>query len=356
MSARIQDMHARSHLTTYSSLVCSSTTTVPTGGTEDDANPPPVFPVRRTLRLLPKATPSTYSTIPPDRGRDYFWECRTLSPYDHTLILPGASHPTLYPTNPASRRLAMLIDGDNAEAKLLDRMLGEASKHGTVTIRRIYGDWTCNEMSQWRDVANRYAFQTPHQLSYTKRKNATDTFMIIDAMDILHSGHVEGFCIVSSDSDFTGLAKRIRERGMLVIGMGRKTTPESFRKACEVFTYVEILSDRPRVEEAKGQGVMDSPQDAVDGLKAESDGKPEPQLPDWKGIVLKAIEMTAQEEWARLADVGNGIVKIDSSFDARTYGRSSLLSLVRTAPDSFEVRAEEHEGHPPVHYIRVVRE
>ena len=264
----------------------------------------------------------------------------------------------LYPANPAPRRLAMLIDGDNAEAKLLDKMLEESSKHGTVTIRRIYGDWTNKGMSQWRDVANKYAFQTPHQLNYTTGKNATDTFLIIEAMDILHSGHVDGFCIVSSDSDFTGLAKRIRERGMFVMGMGRTTTPESFRKACEVFTHVELLLDPPRVTTAKAPHAKPAAAPAPDvagGAHVESSGGPEPQLPDWRRIVAKAIEATAQEEWARLADVGNSIMKADSSFDTRAYGSRTLLLLMKTAPDRFEVREEKREGHPPVHYVRALR-
>ena len=252
----------------------------------------------------------------------------------------------MYPANPVTRRLAMLIDGDNAEAKLLDKVLEEASKHGTVTIRRIYGDWTGRSMSQWRDAANRYAFQTPHQLNYTTGKNATDTFMIIDAMDVLHSGNVDGFCIVSSDSDFTGLAKRIREQGMFVMGIGRATTPESFRKACEIFTPVDLLSDRPSAAERHaGSGT----QDAADGQQ------PEPGHPDWKDMVLKAIEMTGQEEWARLSDVGNNIIKVDSSFDTRAYGSKTLLALIKTAPDRFEVKGEEVEGHPPVHYVRAAK-
>ena len=257
----------------------------------------------------------------------------------------------MYPANPAPRRLAMLIDGDNAEAKLLDKMLEEASKHGTVTIRRIYGNWTHKGISRWSEAANKHAFQTPHQLNYTTGKNATDTFMVIDAMDVLHSGHVDGFCIVSSDSDFTGLAKRARESGMFVMGMGRKTTPESFRNACEVFTFVEFLSDRPSVVDAKGQRAERGAQDAADEPLAE----PEPQLPIWEDVVLRAIEMTAQEEWARLADVGNSIRKADSSFDTRAYGCKTLLSLVRTAPEKFEVMEEEHAGHTPVHYVRAVQ-
>ena len=198
----------------------------------------------------------------------------------------------MYPANPAPKRLAMLIDGDNAEAKILDKMLEEASKHGTVTIRRIYGNWTDTGMFRWREAANKYAFQTPHQLNYTTGKNATDTFMVIDAMDVLHSGHIDGFCIVSSDSDFTGLAKRARESGMFVMGMGRKTTPESFRNACEVFTFVDLLRDRSGAVDAKGKRAEHGAQDAAD----EPQDEPEPQPPNWEAVVLKAIEMTAQEE------------------------------------------------------------
>jgi hypothetical protein len=162
----------------------------------------------------------------------------------------------------------------------------------------------------------------------------------------------DGFCIVSSDSDFTGLAKRARESGMFVMGMGRKTTPEPFRNACEVFTFVELLSDRPSVVDAKEQHAEPGVQDAADEPQAE----PEPQLPNWKDVVLKAIEMTAQEEWARLADVGNNIRKTDSSFDTRAYKCKTLLALVRTAPEKFEVREEKHEDHPPVHYVRTIQE
>ncbi len=265
----------------------------------------------------------------------------------------------LYLTDPTSRKLAMLIDGDNVEARLLDKILEEASKHGAVTIRRIYGNWTNPQMSQWVKVANQYAFQTPNQLNYTKGKNATDTFLIIDAMDMLHSGHIDGFCIVSSDSDFTGLAKRIREQGMFVMGMGRVTTPESFRNACEIFTYVEILTDQPPIVVTEEQhskdriSVTPTNADITEGGQAVSYSKT--NLPDWKDIVINAITITEHEDWARLADVGNNIRKVDSAFDARTYGSKTLLLLVRTAPDSFEIREETEGGHPPVHYIKAVQ-
>lgn len=264
----------------------------------------------------------------------------------------------LYLTDPNSRKLAMLIDGDNVEARRLGKILEETSKHGTVTIRRIYGNWINPQMSQWVNVANKHAFQTPHQLNYTKGKNTTDTFLIIDAMDILHSGHVDGFCIVSSDSDFTGLAKRIREQGMFVMGMGKETTPESFKNACEIFTHVEILTDQPSIvvtEEQHGQdriSVTPANTGITEGAQAESYSKT--NLPDWKDIVINAIDMAEDEEWARLADVGNNIRKLDSSFDTRRYGNKTLLLLVKTAPDRFEIQKKTEGGHLPVHYIRAV--
>ena len=249
----------------------------------------------------------------------------------------------------ATRRLAMLVDGDNAEAKLLTQILEEASKHGTVTIRRIYGDWTSPSMGQWRDVASSHAFQTPHQLLSVSGKNATDTFLIIDAMDLLHSGHIEGFCIVSSDSDFTGLAKRIREEGMFVMGVGKATTPKPFKKACEVFTNVELLSDPADTgaEEMRGGNEPD------DGELPEPGRGPEPTAPDWTEVVIKAIRMTAQEEWSRLAAIGDAIRRIDSSFDARAHGCKTLLPLVMTKPDLFEVvKATEGTHVGPLRQVR----
>ena len=243
----------------------------------------------------------------------------------------------------------MLVDGDNAEARLLTQILEEASKHGTVTIRRIYGDWTSPGMGQWRYVANSHAFQTPHQLLSVSGKNATDTFLIIDAMDLLHSGHIEGFCIVSSDSDFTGLAKRIREEGMFVMGVGRATTPEPFKKACEVFTNVDLLSDpADTVAEERGDG-----RESGGGEPPEPRRGPEPTAPDWTDIVIKAMEIAVQEEWGRLAAIGHAIRKIDSSFDPRAHGCKTLLPLIMTRPDLFEVE-KVTEGLTSVPYVRYV--
>ncbi len=147
------------------------------------------------------------------------------------------------PEEPArAKRLAMLIDGDNAQPSLLAEMLAETTKYGNVIIRRVYGDWASSNMSQWkRQVLHGHGVQPIHQTSYTSGKNATDIGMIIDAMDLLHAGDVDGFCIISSDSDFTPLAIRIREQGMFVMGIGRSNTPQAFQHACERFVHTENL-------------------------------------------------------------------------------------------------------------------
>lgn len=144
-----------------------------------------------------------------------------------------------------NNNIAILVDGDNAQAKLLENILAEVSKYGKVTIRRIYGDWTTPQMNSWKDLLNDLSFSPIQKFNYTSGKNSTDSSLIIDAMDILHAKMVDGFCIVSSDSDYTGLAKRIREEGIFVMGIGEKKTPNAFVQSCEIFTYCETLMPKP---------------------------------------------------------------------------------------------------------------
>src|SRR5574341_1282627 len=144
-------------------------------------------------------------------------------------------------STPPRHKIAMLIDGDNAQAGLLSQMLVEAARYGQVTVRRIYGDWTTTHMNSWKEILNFHAVQPVQQFRYTVGKNATDSAMIIDAMDILHTRVVDGFCLVSSDSDYTRLATRIRETGIFVMGLGEKKTPKPFVNACDVFVYTENL-------------------------------------------------------------------------------------------------------------------
>lgn len=233
-------------------------------------------------------------------------------------------------TNP--NRLAMLVDGDNAQAALLGNILDEVSKYGIVTIRRVYGNWHNQNLAPWKDYVNKHAFQTPHQFNYTTGKNATDGFMIIDSMDILHSGKVDGFCIVSSDSDFTGLAKRMRDEGMLVIGVGKAGTPESFKAACKIFIYTENLSPEART----GKYVESN----IGSLVEQNAGRPSASnvAPDWKDLFKKAMDMsTLEDDWTLLSLVGSNLLKLDSSFDSRTYGHKKLKNLVMTAPEEFEL-------------------
>ena len=150
-----------------------------------------------------------------------------------------------------NQRIAMLIDGDNAQPSMIEKMLAETTKYGLITIRRIYGDWTASNMGGWKEVLQTHAIQPIQQFRYTVGKNATDSAMIIDAMDLFYSGNVDGFCLVSSDSDYTRLATRIREQGIFVMGIGKKQTPRAFVNACDLFVYTENLNptEAPKPEQ-----------------------------------------------------------------------------------------------------------
>ena len=235
-----------------------------------------------------------------------------------------------------SRYIAMLIDGDNAQPSLIELVLAETAKYGIVTTRRIYGDWTTPQMSGWKDSLHSYAVQPVQQFRYTTGKNATDSALIIDAMDLLHSGAVQGFCIVSSDSDYTRLATRIREQGLFVMGVGRSNTPKSFVNACEVFVYTENLSPRPKQE------TPNAPVEEVDSS-------------DWKKMVTRAIELVAQDDgWAHLATVGSYLRKLDPAFDHRSYGHQQLSLLVKSRPALIEMREDSKtQGGPSSIYVRL---
>src|SRR4051812_31967571 len=207
-------------------------------------------------------------------------------------------------------RIALLVDGDNAQSKLLELVLEEASKYGKVTIRRVYGDWTTPHMNNWKHSLNELAINPIQKFSYTQGKNSTDSALIIDAMDILHDELVDGFCIVSSDSDYTGLAKRIREDGIFVMGIGEKKTPNAFVKSCEIFTFVENLE--PKVEQEEEKKVVH---------------KKEKVIVDTK-LINKAFDMSANESnEAYISNMGINLRKLDPSFDARTYGFKTLTQL-----------------------------
>lgn len=239
--------------------------------------------------------------------------------------------------------IAVLIDGDNAQAKLIKETIEEVSKYGKVTIRRVYGDWTIPQMNSWKDILNQFSLSPIQKFTYTTGKNSTDSSLIIDAMDILHSKSVEGFCIVSSDSDYTGLAKRIREEGLFVMGIGRKITPIAFVNSCEVFTFSENLSQVTEIlEETKSVTKRTS---KTTTPKTESN-KQEIDLT----IIDKAFDISINDnEEAFISKIGLSLRKIDPSFDPRTFGFKTLTQLFDNI-DKYEVIKNEVNGlnHPLV--------
>ena len=221
--------------------------------------------------------------------------------------------------------IAVLIDGDNAQPKLIQQILEEVSKYGKATIRRIYGDWTTPHMNGWKDIINMHSFSPVQKFSYTTGKNSTDSSLIIDAMDVLHSHKIDGFCIVSSDSDYTGLAKRIREEGLFVMGIGEKKTPNAFVQSCEIFTYCENISNDVSSSDTKNKPEANKQAAALPKLNTK--------------IIDKAFDISIHEEdEVYIAKVGLNIIKIDPSFDSRTYGFKNLTQLFKSLPKYEVVR------------------
>jgi len=214
--------------------------------------------------------------------------------------------------------LAVLIDADNAQASPIHELLEEVARYGTASVKRAYGDWSTPQLKKWKEELHTHAIKPVQQFSYTTGKNATDSALIIDAMDLLHSGDLNGFCLVSSDSDFTPLATRIRESGLVVYGFGERKTPQPFVAACDKFIYTDILKP-PKTQDAKSKRKFPSPnkklREAVDNASGD-DG------------------------WANLGTVGSMLVKNDPSFDARNYGFKKLVELVN-AQSYLEVRKEK---------------
>lgn len=221
--------------------------------------------------------------------------------------------------NNPNLKLAVLIDADNAQASIIGELLAEVSRYGTATIKRAYGDWTTQNLRSWKDVLHSMALQPIQQFSYTSGKNSTDSALIIDAMDVLHAAQVDGFCLVSSDSDFTRLATRIREAGLVVYGFGERKTPDPFVAACDKFIYTEILRN-----EADG---------------ASTKQQPVAELPKLKPILLNALNATAREDgWTTLSALGSQINRSHPSFDPRNYGVAKLGELIRQQAAYLEVK------------------
>jgi uncharacterized LabA/DUF88 family protein len=239
-------------------------------------------------------------------------------------------------------KLAVLIDADNIPSAHVKEMMEEIAKYGNPTIKRIYGDWTKPNLAKWKNLLLENAITPIQQYGYTTGKNATDSAMIIDAMDILYSEKVGGFCLVSSDSDFTRLATRLREAGMKVFGMGEKKTPEPFIVACDKFIYIEILKGTSKEEIIPGTVVETNKKDDTDKITPK---------------ILKLISMTIDdlgddEGWAFLGDVGNLLQKKQPNFDSRNYGFQKLTPLIKSI-DRFEIEERENQkGRHKLIYVR----
>lgn len=249
-------------------------------------------------------------------------------------------------------RLAVLIDADNAQAAVIEGLLAEIARFGEATVRRIYGDFTSPTSSSWKKVLQRYAIKPVQQFAYTTGKNATDSTLIIDAMDLLYTRKFDGFCLITSDSDFTGLAMRLREEGLTVLGFGEKKTPEAFRNACHKFVFTEVL--RPG---ATAESVNPPP-------RAEVEQKPiqpqtiteatEAKLEFPKQFVLTALEQSIDDAgWAHLGTFGSYLTKLQPDFDSRLYGYKKLSDLVKAKTDLFETEERQAPGsNQKVLYLR----
>ena len=251
-------------------------------------------------------------------------------------------------------RIAVLIDGDNIPSAYVKEMMEEIAKYGNPTIKRIYGDWTNPKLNKWKKVLLENAITPIQQYGYTVGKNATDSAMIIDAMDILYSGKVTGFCIVSSDSDFTRLATRLREAGMAVYGMGEKKTPKPFIVSCDKFIYIEILKAQEEEEEVivavNGSGTTKTKTRVKRKTKKSTVEKITPKV---VRLLMNTISDCADEDgWAFLGDVGGLIQKKQPNFDSRNYGFLKLTPLINSI-GKFEIeRRENQRGRFKLIYVR----
>jgi uncharacterized LabA/DUF88 family protein len=240
-------------------------------------------------------------------------------------------------TSGQAQKLAVLIDADNAQPSIVEGLLSEIAKYGTANVKRIYGDWTGSHLKSWKDVLLLYSIQPMQQFRYTVGKNATDAAMIIDAMDLLYTNKFDGFCIVSSDSDFTKLASRIRESGLVVYGFGEKKTPEAFVSACDKFIYTEVLR-------SKEDDSLPIKRKSTNELKQDT---------KLVNLLRNAVEASSDESgWSHLAPVGSNIAKQVTDFDPRNYGYKKLGELI-AATKLFEIEERPvGDGQSKAIYIK----
>lgn len=251
------------------------------------------------------------------------------------------------------RRLAVLIDADNAQASVIEGLLAEVAKYGLASVKRIYGDFTTQQQAQWKKVLLKHSISPVQQFAYTSGKNATDSALIIDAMDLMYTDRFDGMCLVSSDSDFTRLAQRLREEGLTVYGFGEHKTPDPFVQACDKFIYTEVLRaeapepapaaapPKPARKQAAKKAAAKVPVPDAVTVAASPSAKAAP-LPLPFNLLRQAIEEASDDEgWAHLGAMGAYLNKIKPNFDPRLYGQKKLSDLLRRQPKHFSVVERE---------------
>jgi uncharacterized LabA/DUF88 family protein len=269
--------------------------------------------------------------------------------------LPGPTGP-VYGLRMASEntaRLAVLIDADNAQPSITEGLLAEVAKFGVAHVKRAYGDWTGTNLKGWKEHLLEQSIQPIQQFAYTKGKNATDAAMVIDAMDLLYSGRFDGFCIVSSDSDFTRLAARLRESGLTVYGFGERKTPKPFVAACDKFIYIENLrfdeAAASDAAEAVGAGVKPAPRAPATAAELKADT-------ELVKLLRSAVEAASDDDgWAPLSSIGNIITNQRPDFDSRSYGYAKLSDLIKATSLFVIDRRSRGEGKQAVLYAREKR-
>ena len=266
----------------------------------------------------------------------------------------------------AQRRLAVLIDADNAQPSVIEGLLAEVAKFGVASVKRIYGDFTSTRATQWKQKLLEHSINPVQQFAYTSGKNATDSSLIIDAMDLMYTGRFDGMCLVSSDSDFTRLAQRVREEGLTVYGFGERKTPDAFAQACDKFIYTEVLrAEVASGAPAKARPAKQAPKKTTTGAKPDAAvpssssatpvaAKPA-ALPLPLDLLRRAIEEASDEQgWAHLAAVGSYVTKIRPDFDPRLYGHRKLSDLVKAHARHFGIDERGGAGGSKSLYVRAL--
>ena len=274
------------------------------------------------------------------------------------------SRPTSRPENDEEQpRLAVLIDADNAQPAVIEGLLAEVAKYGVASVKRIYGDFTSTRMTQWKQALLKHSINPVQQFAYTSGKNATDSSLIIDAMDLMYTRRFDGVCLVSSDSDFTRLAQRLREEGLTVYGFGERKTPDAFVQACDKFIYVEVLrsevSAPPPPPPAKPAKKSTRPVAKKPVPQAEPTAAPVADVVKPESLPLRLIRQAIEEAsddqgWAFLGSVGSYLSKVRPDFDTRLYGHQKLSARMKAHPRHFTVEERAGEGGTKRFYVRSV--